>query len=72
VKWQAECLIMRRRLIDMFRLFEQVVYFERKRDGEVRQHYGTVIAIGELGTYHVSFDDMPPQMLSFRELIRAL
>jgi hypothetical protein len=56
----------------MFRLFEQVVYFERKRDGEVRQHYGTVMAIGECGTYNVSFDDMPSRMLSFVELVRAL
>jgi hypothetical protein len=56
----------------MFSLFEQVVYFERRSDGEVCQHYGIVTAIGEFRTYKVSFDDMPPRTLSFGELVRAL
>jgi len=56
----------------MFQRGDAVIYFEHKAKGEVRQHFGHILTVGQGGTYEVRFEDLPDMSLFFAYLTRAM
>ncbi len=56
----------------MFQRGEAVIYFEHMATGEVRQHFGHILSVGQSGTYEVRFADLPDVNLFFAYLTRAM
>jgi len=56
----------------MFQSGDAVIYFEHMATGEVRQHFGNVLSVGQSGTYKVRFEDLPDRNLFFAYLTRAM
>ena len=56
----------------MFQRGDAVIYFEHMATGEVRQHFGNVLSVGQSGTYKVRFEDLPDRNLFFAYLTRAM
>jgi hypothetical protein len=62
-----------RRLIKtMFQSGDAVIYFEHMASGEVRQHFGHILSVGQSGTYKVRLKDLPDMNLFFAYLTRAM
>ena len=56
----------------MFQSGDAVIYFEHMGTGEVRQHFGNILSVGQSGTYEVRFEDLPDRNLFFAYLTRAM
>ena len=56
----------------MFQRGDAVIYFEHTTSGEVRQHFGHILAVRQSGTYEVRFEDLPDKNLFFGYLTRAM
>jgi len=56
----------------MFQKGNAVIYFEHMATGEVRQHFGHILSVGQSGTYEVRFEDLPDMNLFFAYLTRAM
>ena len=56
----------------MFHSGDAVIYFEHMASGEVRQHFGHILSVGQSGTYQVRFQDLPDMNLFFAYLTRAM
>ena len=56
----------------MFQSGDAVIYFEHMATGEVRQHFGNILSVGQSRTYQVRFEDLPDLNLFFAYLLRAM
>jgi hypothetical protein len=56
----------------MFQNGDAVIYFEHMASGEVRQHFGHILSVGQSGTYKVRLKDLPDMNLFFAYLTRAM
>jgi hypothetical protein len=72
VDWYSTCSFIRGGYKTMFQSGDAVIYFEHRVSGEVRQHFGHILSVGQSGTYKVRLEDLPEMNLFFAYLTRAM